>query len=152
MERLGSEWEPSVERNMSSAEVEAGGCSKDDVAVKQAATDEEFYAAVTKVFQQLDKDKSGSLNAHELKQFFKRANNERSLQRRKTASELLKQVNHQNISWCLFVCRTRTETNECCVFDRYFDDNNDGTIDVDEFRNGMDRIRFAEGGSFCNTF
>ena len=52
--------------------------------------DKEFYKSVGLVFQRLDVDKSGLVNAHELKQFFKRENKEQSLQRRRTAKELLK--------------------------------------------------------------
>ncbi len=57
---------------------------------EQEGANREFHEAVDKVFTKLDVDKTGKLNAHELKQFFKVANHEHSLQRRKTAAELLK--------------------------------------------------------------
>eukprot|EP00750_Incisomonas_marina_P018144 INCI2728.1.p1 GENE.INCI2728.1~~INCI2728.1.p1 ORF type:complete len:708 (-),score=135.27 INCI2728.1:1882-4005(-) len=89
-----------------------------------AAVEKQFRDSVDAVFARLDQDKSGLVNAHELKQFFKAENNEQSLQRRKTAADLLK----------------------------YFDENNDGSIDLDEFRRGMDKIRYEEDGFFFERF
>ena len=122
-----------------------------------AAVEKQFRDSVDAVFARLDQDKSGLVNAHELKQFFKAENNEQSLQRRKTAADLLKYV------FGVWVERVRGLNPRTkgvprsaglsgMLLYRYFDENNDGSIDLDEFRRGMDKIRYEEDGFFFERF
>ena len=84
---------------------------------------EHSASEVDAVFRKLDSDKSGFVDAHELKQYFKMANGETSLQRRKTAAKLLK----------------------------FFDKNADGLISIEEFRDGMEVGLCCESG-YCGAF
>lgn len=75
------------------------------------------------LFKRLDKDRSGDIDKSEIKRFFKKSVGEGHVERNKTADSLLE----------------------------YFDQDGDGCIDFDEFKDGIKNLERGEGSKFLQS-
>ena len=89
--------------------------SEESLTPEQEEEEKKFNGMVDKVFTRLDADGTGRVNAHEIKQFFKLENREQSLERRKTAKQLLKCVVIARMAFLWSRCELTDQRRPCSV-------------------------------------